>query len=47
MMSDTDEAILSMPALMALGLCITLAGLEVVKHSLQQDSLLIARTVAG
>ena len=98
-MSDTDEAILGMPALTALGLCITLAGVEVMKlaqnptirhlqllkvyrvtadrdysvpprseamimgrmqgkpigslfaiepkNSLQQDSLLIARTVAG
>ena len=98
-MSDTDEAILGMPALTALGLCITLAGMEVVKsasnatirrlqlpkvyrvtadrdysvhprseamimgriqgkpigslfaiepkNSLQQDSLLIARTVTG
>ena len=98
-MSDTDEAILGMPALMALGLCIILAGVEVVKsvlnptvrrlrtprvyrvtvdrnytvpprseaivtgkmqgkpigslfaielkNSLQQDSLLITRTVAG
>ena len=98
-MSDTNEAILGMPALTALSLCITLAGVEVVKsvpnptvrrlqtprvyrvtadrdytlpprseaiitgkmqgkpigslfaiepkNSLQQDSLLIARTVAG
>ena len=98
-MSDTDEAILGMPALTALGLCIILAGVEVMKsvpnptirrlqlpkvyrvpadrdytvpprseamimgrmqgkpigslfaiepkNSLQQDSLLIARTVAS
>ena len=34
-MSDTDEAILvlGMPALTALGLCITLAGVEVVKSA--------------
>ena len=98
-MSETDKATLGMPALTALGLCITLAGVEVVKsapipairhlqllkvyrvtadrdysvppcseamimgrmqgkpigslfaiepkNSLQQDSLLIARTVTG